>query len=127
MPLLRNGGTTWASWREVVRLYRVVLFEDGEERSGDGGKARRGISPKEVARVLKRGGRLSEAQMLRSRVRYFLDGLVIGSESFVNRAFLLTRGYFGTARRSGARKMWRIESTLRTMRDLKKEPLIEAP
>lgn len=115
--------TQVASWREVVRQYRVVLFEDGEERSGDGSERRRGFSPKEVARVLKCGGRLSEAQMLRSRVRYFLDGLVIGSESFVNRAFLLSRGFFGAARRSGARKMWRIDSTLRTMRDLKKDPV----
>ena len=51
------------SWREVVRRYRMVLFEAGEEGTEQGPKGRRGFSREEVARVLAAGGELSEAQM----------------------------------------------------------------
>ena len=110
-----------SSWREVVRQYRVVLFEDGEERGRDRTKNRQGISKKRVEQVLASGGRLSEAELIRCRVRYFLDGVVVGSESFVNAAFELSRGYFGATRASGARKMRRIRSEIRTLRDLQKD------
>ena len=107
-----------ASWRELVRRYRVVLFEDGEERPRDAAKKRRGISPKKVAEVLAGDGKLSETQMLYCRARYLIDGLVIGSDRFVNGMHAMTREYFGGGRRDGARKMRRVRSPLRTMRDL---------
>jgi hypothetical protein len=44
-------------------------------------------------------------QMLRHRVRYFTDGAVIGSRSFVNDAFASARERFGPKRKDGARKM----------------------
>jgi putative transposase len=112
-----------ASWRGVVRQYRVVLFEDGEERKSGEGGSRRGMSREEVARVLEEGGELSEAAMLHCKARHLIDGLVIGTESFVNQAFAMSRGYFGEARRSGARKMRRVRTMLRTMRDLQKDPV----
>jgi hypothetical protein len=71
-----------------------------------------------VEEVEKRGGKLSEMEMIRQRVRHFTDGLVIGSESFVEGVFLAARGYFGPRRRSGARKIRHAETSLRTMRDL---------
>jgi hypothetical protein len=43
--------------------------------------------------------------MLRSRVRYFTDGAVIGSRAFVNEAFAGARERFGPKRRDGARRM----------------------
>jgi len=52
-------------------------------------------------------------------VRYFTDGLVLGSREFVDRAFALTREHFGARRTSGARKLARAETDLRTMRALK--------
>jgi len=107
----------------VGRRYRVVLFEDGEERKRDRSKGRLGISPEEVARVLAEGGELSEAQLVRCKARHFLDGLVIGSETFVNQAFALSKSYFSEARRSGARKIRRVRTALRTMRDLQKAPI----
>jgi putative transposase len=122
------------TWREVVRKYRVILLEDGEERSPTNNsdsshtgkrpsKAKAGISRKRVAAILAKGGQLSEAQLLRCKVRYFLDGLVIGTERFVNGNFTLTRPHFSAARSTGARKMHRIRSALRTMRDLRKNPV----
>ena len=109
-----------ATWREVARQYRLILFENGEEREGDRGKLRGGISREEVARVLAEGGRLSEAMLVRCKARYLIDGLVVGSEGFVNRAFALSREYFGARRRSGARKLRRVRTELRTMRDLQR-------
>ena len=110
-----------ASWREVVRRYRVVLYQDGVERECVGGAKRAGISREAVERVLAEGGELSEAALLRCRARYFIDGLVLGSEGFVNRMFELSREYFSMGRRTGARKLRRVETSMRTMRDLQRD------
>ena len=48
---------------------------------------------------------LGVAKMLRTRVRYFTDGAVIGSKSFVNEAFAAARERFSEKRKDGARRM----------------------
>jgi len=48
---------------------------------------------------------LGMAKILRTRVRYFTDGAVIGSKSFVNEAFDAARERFSERRKDGARKM----------------------
>jgi len=53
-----------------------------------------------------------------------VDGLVIGSASFVNQVFAWSRGYFGKTRRSGTRRMRGVETTLCTMRDLQKDAVV---
>ena len=120
----RQAVSDIASWREVVRRYRVVLFETGEEEmAGEGQKGqkgRKGIRREEVAKVLAAGGELSEAQFLRCKVRYFVDGLVFGTEGFLELVFALKRDYFGAARRTGARKVRGVRTALRTMRDLQR-------
>ena len=67
------------------------------------------------------GGRgvMSETEMLRRKVRYFVDGLVIGSKGFVDAVFGLTKSRFSAGRPSGARTMRRVETPLRTMRALR--------
>ena len=85
----------------------------------DRSKKRKGISRKRVSKVLSSGGRLNEGELLHCKVRYFLDGLVIGSESFVNETFTLSRDYFGSGRQTGARKLRRVRSNLCSMRDLR--------
>ena len=112
-----------ASVKKVLRDYRVVLFEEGREQPRDEAKNRAGISPERVKEVLAKGGTLSETEMGWCRTRYFVDGLVIGSESFVNHVFELTRDYFGAKRKTGARRMRGVASSLCTMRDLQKEPV----
>ena len=109
-----------AGWRKVIGSYRVILFRDGQERPPAAGvpKRRRGIAREKVEEVLGRKGRMSEGELLRRRVRYFTDGLVIGSASFVDRAWWLTKGYFGEARKSGARRLRGVDSPLRSLRDL---------
>ncbi len=106
-----------------MRSYRVLLFETGEEQVRDEVVKRAGIPLARVKKVLARGGSLSEAELGLCRTRYFVDGLVIGSESFVNHVFALTRDYFGKKRESGARRMRRVTSSLCTMRDLQRDVL----
>ncbi|MFK7849333.1 MAG: hypothetical protein AB8D78_00005, partial [Akkermansiaceae bacterium] len=48
---------------------------------------------------------LGMAKMLRTRVRYFSDGSVIGSQRFVNDAFDASRERFSERRKDGARKL----------------------
>ena len=71
----------------------------------------------------KRAGELSVGRMLQCRVRYFTDGAVIGSRSFVNEAFAKARERFGPKRKDGARAMKGSGSgakgVLWSMRDLR--------
>jgi putative transposase len=48
---------------------------------------------------------LGMAKMLRTRVRYFTDGAVIGSKGLVNEAFAESRERFSEKRQDGARRM----------------------
>ena len=100
-----------------------ALFEEGEERVRDEVKNRAGIPLARVEKVLARGGTLSEAELMWCRTRYFADGLVIGSEAFVDQVFALSREYFGAKRKSGARRMRKVATSLCTMRDLRKDVL----
>ena len=70
---------------------------------------------------------MGEEEMLRHRVRYFVDGLVIGSKGFVDGVFDLTREWFTAGRKDGARKMVRAETPLRSMRALKVLPFGKGP
>ncbi len=89
-----------ANWRDVGPRYRKILFGIGEEN-----QVRAGISRAEVAKVWAAGGRLSLAQLLRCRVRYFTDGMAVGSAAFVERVFHAMRKAFGPRRKTGARRM----------------------
>jgi hypothetical protein len=112
-----------ATWQEVIRKYRVIMFEYGEEQGRDEVKKRAGISLSRVKKVLASGGELSEVELGWCRTRYFVDGLVIGSASFVDQVFAISRENFGKTRESGARRMRRVTSSLCTMRDLQKDVL----
>jgi REP element-mobilizing transposase RayT len=104
-----------ANWRDVGPRYRKILFGIGEGHS-----ARAGLSREAVAKVWAAGGKLTLAQLLRCRIRYFTDGMAVGSTAFVEKVFVSNRAAFSSGRRSGARRMkgggW---GELRTVRDLK--------
>jgi putative transposase len=87
-------------WRKVVAKYRRILHEDGKV---DG----------------EAGAQLSEVELLRRRVRYFADGMMIGTKAFVDFAYRLSRDRFGANRRTGARKMRGVASELHTARVLR--------
>ena len=44
-------------------------------------------------------------QILRWRIRYFSDGVAIGSRAFVERLFNESRDHFGAKRKNGSRKL----------------------
>ena len=96
-------------WRQAAHRYRQVLFADQHRHQP-------GTDPA-------RAPQLTEAQALRCRVRYFIDGLAIGSQRFINQVFGLTRARFGPKRTSGARKLRRIDTALRSLRDLRTDPV----
>ena len=102
----------WASG--VSREYRKLLMAGAVGKSSESmGKdeslithvLRKGMSKQEAEREREKDGEVSLGKMLRCRIRYFTDGAVIGSRSFVNEAFAKSRQRFGATRKDGARKM----------------------
>ena len=69
------------------------------------GPLRKGFSAEEVQTVLNAGGKLSIGQALRCRVRYFSDGVVLGTRAYVDDVFKRHRDHFGATRKTGARPM----------------------
>jgi len=133
----QGGGVDDALWaKDVAREYRLILMAGavgkleprvggdgtpGPKRKGKGMSA--GETAREQAKPGEKPGEISLGRMLRCRVRYFTDGAVIGSRSFVNEAFARARERFGPRRKDGARKLRgsgaAAAGTLWSMRDLK--------
>jgi REP element-mobilizing transposase RayT len=116
------GGES-ADWRHVGRAYRKWVYAVTEVQPGTG-SAVAGVIPEEKVReVLAAGGRLPLATVIRVRVRYFSDGLVLGSREFVEGVFTANRERFGERRRTGARRMRGVASgedeALNVLRDLR--------
>jgi hypothetical protein len=141
----------WAN--DVSREYRKLLLAGAVEKLEKSGKlgnaeklearvqvgaqwkmkrVRKGMRAEEVAEEVEekkareeREGELSVGKMLRCRVRYFTDGAVIGSRSFVNEAFVAARERFGSQRKDGSRKLRgsgaAAAGILWSVRDLKKD------
>jgi hypothetical protein len=120
--------------KEVSAEYRRILLEGVVEvfvdtPSGERKRVRKGMSKEEAEREKaepekEKGGTLSLGRMLLSRVRYFLDGLVIGSREFVDEAHANKRECFGAKRKTGARMLRGVAApaagVIWSMRDLKK-------
>ena len=117
----------------VAREYRKLLLAGAVGKSaesvGRDGKTsaktlRKGISKEEATRESDLDGEIPLGKLLRCRVRYFTDGAVIGTRSFVDEAFAKSRERFGRTRRNGARKMRGPAASappiLWSMRDLRK-------
>ena len=60
-------------------------------------------------------------EVLRLRVRYFSDGVVLGSRNYVNEVFAEFRDRFGERRKTGARPLRGLAALghLATLRDLR--------
>ena len=112
--------------QRVMAEYRVELFGRGESRGFDenGKPSRLGVSQKRIKEVLESKGRLDRWEAVRCRVRYFSDGLILGSRDFVERFFEGHRWRFGARRENGARAMRYVNlPELFTIRDLQKAPI----
>lgn len=102
----------WSSGvsREYRRLLMVDAVGRSAERAGRGetptSKAvRQGISNPQAEPERDNEGEIPFGKLLRCRVRYFTDGAVIGSRSFVEEAFRKSRERFGVRRKTGARRL----------------------
>jgi len=115
------------SWKQFARDYRKLLFTEGEQKPvalNSNKRPRRGIAAARVQEVLDGNGELTLGELVRCRVRYFADGLALGSAEFIEKIFDGNRGHFGEKRKDGARRLRGGDyEGLRTLRDLRKSPL----
>ncbi len=115
--IFAHYGADQKHWSAASALYRKQLYCYGEEREG-----KAGFSRELVQAVLSGEGKLSVADALHCRVRYFSDGVALGSKAFVEDVFTRNREQFGLKRRTGARPLRKTETeTLCTMRDLRRD------
>jgi REP element-mobilizing transposase RayT len=85
---------------------------------------KKGFSKERVEAVLKGGGKLSRADLLLCRVRWFSDGVAIGSKGFVEGVFKGCRSHFGEKRKDGARKIREdAAGSLHALRELRVKPV----
>jgi len=105
-------------WAKGAGEYRMRLYVEGGH-AGESGKVV--FNRAQILKVLRAGGVIECGEALRLRIRYFKDGLVLGSEAYVNGIFQEFRSHFSPRRRTGARKLRGLPfAELRTLRDLKK-------
>jgi putative transposase len=110
-----------ADWDGVLATYRMILFGKGTKRKADGSTAGE-IAWAEARQVLNEGGRLPAATALRCRVRYFSDGVALGSKSFVAQALCAYQELTGRRKRQteprpmGGGEGWAELTTLRGLR-----------
>ncbi|MDB4265371.1 transposase [bacterium] len=126
-------GMTVATWETNARKsYRRLLLGTGIEAGEKSNEVearqgrkyrRRGMDRAKSLAELLDGKTLSKADLLRCRVRYFSDGLVLGSRDFVEKAFEEKREWFGAKRKSGARGIPIQEGNLFSLQDLKVKAL----
>jgi REP element-mobilizing transposase RayT len=109
-----------ASSLTAAEWFRCWLFGEGgevEKSAWSGG--RKGVPKEKVKEVLKAGGKLGLAELLRCRVRYFSDGVAIGNRPFVEGFFNERREHFGAKRKDGAREIVESNSGLCSLRALR--------
>ena len=115
----------------VSKEYRILLMAGAVGKSAErverDGKSitktlRKGVSKEEAER--EKDGEIPLGKLLRCRIRYFSDGAVIGTRSFVDEAFMKSRERFGPKRKTGARRLKGdsepASGVLWSLRDLRK-------
>ena len=94
-------------WRVVSKHYRKFLLQTNAAQTdfNEDHVSEVAFSRRDVLRSYEKGHPLSRWQLLRCRVRYFSDGVVLGSRDFVDNFFESKRPYFGSNRKTGARRL----------------------
>ncbi len=108
-----------ADWEVVGPAYRTVLMATAG-RAGRSGKV--ALDSETIKKELAKGGELNLGEVLRVRIRYFTDGVVLGSRLYVNEVFAKFRDRFGPKRTTGARPLRGLAALapLCALRDLRR-------
>jgi putative transposase len=109
----------------AAEAYRCILFDEGREVRDAQNETvvERGMTAESVRAVLAERGRLSAAELVRVRVRYFSDGAVLGSKAFVEGIFEAQRDQFSPKRKRGAKRIAETDAPLYALRQLKLAPV----
>jgi putative transposase len=105
------------TWERAQPAYRQILFGTGAGPRGSGAT----VSLEQFQQVVKEGGKLPLATVLRCRLRYFTDGAVLGSRAFVEKQLAAYRHATGRRQRTAPRPLppctdWGELTTLRGLR-----------
>ena len=114
----------WKS-AKAAEAYRCLLHAEGREvKDAQNEKVvSHGVTAESARAVLAENGKLSPAELVRLRVRYFSDGEVLGSKAFVDGIFEAQREHFGPKRKQGAKRMTESDAPFYTLRQLRVKPL----
>jgi len=125
--LCKAQGKPVDGWKSAgaAAAYRCLLHAEGREvKDAQNEKVvTRGVSVESARAVLAEKGKLSPAELVRLRVRYFTDGVALGSKEFVESIFEAQREQFGPKRRQGARRIAESVSPFYTLRQLRLRPV----
>jgi putative transposase len=124
--LSKVTGTPVDGWEKGgAEAYRCLLFSSAVEikDAQNVNIVRKGVTADEAREVLQKGGKLSSLELVRLRVRYFSDGLVLGSKEFVENVFTENRTKFAPRRVTGARRLKETNAALYSIRQLQVRPL----
>ena len=108
-------------WRSVLVSYRKYLLIRG---GNPGGAEKIAIDRHSIRLEIEKGAEVSVAQLLRLKIRYFTDGVALGSANYVDEVFWSYRDRFGMGREDGARPLNSVlkSLSLTSIRDLRKIP-----
>ena len=117
------GHSDAISWKEVSQQYRKYLFVHGSLHTNTNQPAFDLATAQTV--VDQQNGQLSLPDRLRCRIRYFTDGLILGSQSFVESHFYKLKHKLGYKRRRPATRLTALgcTDTLWVFRDLRVRPI----
>lgn len=103
-------------WKVVAEEYRRYLYVD----AGVSGRSDKEVMDRvAIRKVLEKGGQLAHGEILRLKIRYLTEGVILGSKDYVDEQFQTFRDRFSPRRKRGARKMKHLQlGDLATMRDL---------
>jgi putative transposase len=110
-------------WGQVNHVYRRLMYEHGEQVvEVDGRTKKQGFTREQVEKVVETNGKMKMGEILRCKVRYFSDGMVLGSKEYVETILKKHKDQLEVKRAASAREMrWADWNGLCTIRSLRRQ------
>lgn len=96
------------NWDKAARIYRSYFLHKAAAQNHE----KSGLSAEEYHEEMKNGGDLSENEQMRTRLRYFTEGAVLGSQQFLKDFLVENRDKIGAHRKTAGFKMGGGETSL---------------